>query len=60
MNAIKKFLLAITYPVRRLYYLVHDSQADVEAVYPDSKPTPEQIAAQGAVNSGFMGGGVNH
>ena len=48
-----KILKAITYPIRRLYDLVHNGQADIEAVYPESfHPTAEEAARQ----AGVMGG----
>lgn len=59
MTAIKKFLLAITYPVRRLYDLIHNGQDDIEGVYPEAfHPSGEEAALQGSVISGFMGNGM--
>ena len=50
---ILKVLKVITYPARRLYDLVHNGQADIEAVYPESfHPTAEESARQ----AGVMGG----
>jgi len=43
----RRILRAITYPIRRLYDLVHNGQDDMEAVYPDSfHPTGEDAARQ--------------
>ena len=60
MITFRRILRAITYPIRRLYDLVHNGQADIEAVYPESfHPTAEEAALHGSVISGFNGGGVN-
>ena len=54
---ILRILKAIAYPFRRLYDLVHNGQADIEAVYPESfHPTGEEAVRQGSVNSGFISG----
>ena len=54
---ILRILKAIAYPFRRLFDLVHNGQADIEAVYPESfHPTGEEAVRQGSVNSGFISG----
>ena len=54
---ILRILKAIAYPFRRLYDLIHNGQADIEAVYPESfHPTGEEAVRQGSVNSGFISG----
>ena len=49
-----QILKAIAFPFRWLYDSIHNGQADIEAVYPESfHPTAEESARHGAVNSGF-------
>jgi len=50
-----RFLKAIAHPFWFVYDRIHNGQADIEAVYPESfHPTGEEAARQGAVNSGFF------
>ncbi len=59
MITFRKILSAITYPFRRLYDLVHNGQADIEAVYPESfHPTGQEASLHGSVISGLMGNGM--
>jgi len=52
---ILRFLKAIAYPFVRLYDLIHNGQADIEAVYPESfHPTGEEAALQGAVTTSII------
>jgi len=52
---ILRILKAIAYPFRRLYDLIHNGQADIEAVYPESfHPTGEEAALQGAVTTSII------
>lgn len=54
----RRIFLIITYPVRRLYDLIHNGQDDIEANYPEAfNPTGEEAARHGAVISGFMSSG---
>ncbi len=59
-----RILKVIAIPFRWLYGLydrIHNGQADIEAVYPDSfHPTAEEAVRQGAVNSGFFINGAGH
>ena len=53
MITFRRILSAITWPIRRLYDLVHNGQDDIEGVYPESfHPTGEEAARHG----GLLGG----
>jgi len=52
---ILRILKAIAYPFRRLYDLIPNGQADIEAVYPESfHSTGEEAALQGAVTTSII------
>jgi hypothetical protein len=52
---ILRILTAIAHPFMFVYDRIHNGQADIEAVYPESfHPTAEEAVRQGAVNSGFF------
>ena len=60
MITFRKILSVITYPLRRLYDLLHNGQSDIEAVYPESfHPTGAEASLHGSVITGFMSNGMN-
>jgi hypothetical protein len=56
-----KILKAIGHPFWVVWDRIHNGQADMEAVYPESfHPTGEEAARQGAVISGFFQNAGGH
>ena len=57
LKKIAQILKAIAHPFLVAYDRIHNGQADIEAVYPESfHPTGEEAVRQGSVNSGFISG----
>lgn len=56
-----KILKAIAHPFWFVWDRIHNGQADMEAVYPESfHPTGDEAARQGAVISGFFQNAGGH
>ncbi len=61
MTITLKILKAIGHPFWFVWDRIHNGQADMEAVYPESfHPTGEEAARQGAVISGFFQNAGGH
>jgi hypothetical protein len=55
-----KILKAVARPFLFVWDRIHNGQADMEAVYPESfHPTGEEAVRQGSVISGFIAGADN-